>query len=110
MLRLPCAGFLPANLSRFRLALAVRSSGVTVSRLRLPPIRPPFTRSSPPASQTACRAQWVESLIQNTCDLTDAHAHALAHAAQYGQHVKAEDVRQLMITAFINISQSQRRA
>jgi hypothetical protein len=54
---------------------------------------------------TRKRPGWAETLVNQTNELTDAYHAALEHAAQYGQAVKAEDVRSLLVTAFINLSQ-----
>jgi hypothetical protein len=44
---------------------------------------------------------WHAAVLDQTNLLTDAFAAALKHAGQYGQAVKAEDVRTLLVTAFI---------
>lgn len=50
---------------------------------------------------------WPSFLLQETEKLTDVYAAALKHANEsHGGLVKAEDVRSLMVTAFINLSKS----
>jgi hypothetical protein len=49
---------------------------------------------------------WAQFLISQTNALTDAYATALLHANQYGTTVKPEDVRTLLVTAFINLGKT----
>jgi hypothetical protein len=52
---------------------------------------------------------WAETLLHQTNELTDAYASALQHAGRHGLAVKPEDVRTLLVTAFINLSQRKSR-
>jgi hypothetical protein len=49
-------------------------------------------------------AAWAETLLSQTNQLVDTYASALQHASQHGIGVKPEDVRSLLVTAFINLS------
>jgi hypothetical protein len=55
-------------------------------------------------------AQWASTLLAQTNQLVDCYAAALQHAAQHGIQVKAEDVRSLLVTSFIQLSQNKGRA
>lgn len=52
---------------------------------------------------------WAETLLHQTNELTDAYASALQHAGRHGLAIKPEDVRTLLVTAFINLSQRKGR-
>jgi hypothetical protein len=51
---------------------------------------------------------WAQTLVGQTNQLVDAYAECILHAAQHGLTVKPEDVRTLLVTAFINLSQRGR--
>jgi hypothetical protein len=51
---------------------------------------------------------WAQTLVGQTNQLVDAYAQCILHAAQHGLTVKPEDVRTLLVTAFINLSQRGR--
>ena len=53
---------------------------------------------------------WAQTLVGHTNQLVDAYAECMLHAAQHGLTVKPEDVRTLLVTAFINLSQRGRTA
>ena len=53
---------------------------------------------------------WAQTLVGQTKQLVDAYAECMLHAAQHGLTVKPEDVRTLLVTAFINLSQRGRTA
>jgi hypothetical protein len=53
---------------------------------------------------------WAETLLHQTNELTDAYASALQHAGRHGLAIKPEDVRTLLVTAFINLSQRKARS
>jgi hypothetical protein len=53
---------------------------------------------------------WAQTLVGQTNQLVDAYAECILHAAQHGLTVKPEDVRTLLVTAFINLSQRGRTA
>jgi hypothetical protein len=53
------------------------------------------------------RAEWAQFLLAQTEDLIDVYATASQYASdRHGNSVKAEDVRSLMLSAFINISKN----
>jgi hypothetical protein len=63
------------------------------------------------AKEAAHKPQvWSETLLHQTNELTDAYASALQHAGRHGLAVKPEDVRTLLVTAFINLSQRKGRS
>ena len=53
-------------------------------------------------------AQWASTLLAQTNELVDCYASALQHAAQHGIQVRPEDVRSLLVTSFIQLSQNNR--
>lgn len=58
-------------------------------------------------NSTRPRERWTEILLAQTNALTDVLAEALRHAAEHGGIVKSEDVRSVMLSAFINLSKRQ---
>jgi hypothetical protein len=52
--------------------------------------------------------EWAQTLLTQTNELVDCYAGALEHAAQRGVVVKPEDVRSLLVTAFIQLAQQKR--
>jgi hypothetical protein len=53
------------------------------------------------------RATWAQFLLTQTEDLIDVYATASKYASdRHGNSVKAEDVRSLLLSAFINISKN----
>jgi hypothetical protein len=71
-----------------------------------PKVEPERQVETPAALQPLKRLGWVQCLIGQTNALTDAYAAALLHANQYGTTVKPEDVRTLLVTAFINLGKT----
>jgi hypothetical protein len=64
-------------------------------------------RKAPAAAATAAPGMvaWQASLLSQTNALTDVYAAALQHAsAQHGNAIKADDIRSLMLSAFINLA------
>jgi hypothetical protein len=53
---------------------------------------------------------WAQTLVGHTNQLVDAYAECMLYAAQHGLAIKPEDVRTLLVTAFINLSQRGRTA
>jgi len=61
---------------------------------------------SVPAQPAMARFSWAPFLLSQTEALTDVFAAALDYASKgHGNHIKPEDVRALMTTAFINLAQ-----
>lgn len=61
------------------------------------------------AAQTS-RPAWTETLIAQTNHLVDCYAETLAHASRHGISVRPDDVRNLLVTSFIQLSQKGRNA
>jgi len=61
-------------------------------------------RKSAAQAQAAIPA-WTEMLLLQTNALTDVYAEALRHAGKHGNHIRPADVRALLTTVFINLSQ-----
>ena len=58
------------------------------------------------AQATGAPPDWAQVLLLQTNVLSDVYAAALAHAsATHGNAIKPEDIRALLTTAFINLSQ-----
>ena len=76
--------------------------------------RPAYTPRSPGVQEVALSVMtkkqpaWAQTLVGQTNQLVDAYAECILHAAQHGLTVKPEDVRTLLVTAFINLSQRGR--
>ncbi len=81
----------------------------------LPPAAPPMIEA-PPVSDVQTSAQtaseiarkapaWAETLVHQTNHLVDSYAECLKHAADHGLAVRPDDVRTLLVTAFIGLSQ-----
>lgn len=76
--------------------------------------RPVCTPPSPGLQEVALSVMrkkqpaWAQTLVGQTNQLVDAYAECILHAAQHGLTVKPEDVRTLLVTAFINLSQRGR--
>jgi hypothetical protein len=76
--------------------------------------RPVCTPPSPGVHEVALsvirkkQPAWAQTLVGQTNQLVDAYAECILHAAQHGLTVKPEDVRTLLVTAFINLSQRGR--
>ncbi|HZT29735.1 MAG TPA: hypothetical protein VFA33_07630 [Bryobacteraceae bacterium] len=49
---------------------------------------------------------WAQFLLAQTNALIDVYACALAHAGQYGNQIKPEDVRSILLSAFINVTKN----
>lgn len=71
------------------------------------------TSATGPKTQTAVTTaaeivrkppQWAETLVSQTNELVDAYAACLDHANRHGVVVRADDVRTLLVTAFIGLS------
>ena len=58
--------------------------------------------------QTATEPAWVGTLVSQTNHLVDAFAASLQHASKHGIAVKPEDVRSLLVTSFIQLSQKSK--
>jgi hypothetical protein len=80
-------------------------------------VSPPRPVDTPPAEgvqevalsvMSKKKLAWAQSLVGQTNQLVDAYAECILHAAQHGLTVKPEDVRTLLVTAFINLSQRGR--
>jgi hypothetical protein len=56
------------------------------------------------------RPGWAETLLNQTNELVDANAASLEHAGRHGLAAKPEDVRTLLVTAFINLSHCRDRS
>ena len=70
-------------------------------------------RKAPAAAATAVPGMvaWQASLLSQTNALTDVYAAALRHASeQHGNAIKADDIRSLMLSAFINLAKGGQRA
>lgn len=68
------------------------------------------TRKTAARAQTAsAQPAWVDTLIGQTNHLVDAFAASLTHASRHGISVKPEDVRSLLVTSFIQLSQKANR-
>jgi hypothetical protein len=80
------------------------------SKLEQHPVSAPAPVASQPVPVERKPAQWASTLLAQTNQLVDCYAAALQHAAQHGIQVKAEDVRSLLVTSFIQLSQSKGRA
>jgi hypothetical protein len=76
--------------------------------------RPVYTPPSPGVQELALSVvskkhpAWAQTLVGQTKQLVDAYAECILHAARHGLTVKPEDVRTLLVTAFINLSQRGR--
>jgi hypothetical protein len=58
------------------------------------------------AQPAAAAPAWAQTLLMQTNALVDVYAAALAHASSsHGNSIKPEDVRSLLTTTFINLSQ-----
>ena len=69
-----------------------------------PPSNPqpvPQYDAAEPLRTPAVTSPWSDALLLQTNALTDVFAGALTHASQHGISVKPEDVRSLLITAYI---------
>jgi hypothetical protein len=56
-------------------------------------------------AQASARPAWTELLLSQTNHLVDCYAEALAHASKHGTAVKSDDVRNLLVTSFIQLAQ-----
>jgi hypothetical protein len=76
-----------------------------VERRKLEQVEPvPAAMPKPPAA--AAEPAWVGTLISHTNHLVDAFAASLAHASKnHGNAVKADDIRSLLVTSFIQLAQ-----
>lgn len=73
----------------------------------------PARAAAPAARQAApVAAGWQSTLLAQTNALTDVYAAALQHASEHhGNAIKADDIRSLLLSAFINLSKgSNQRA
>ena len=56
-------------------------------------------------------AGWQQTLLNQTNALTDVYAAALAHASeQHGNAIKSDDIRSILLSAFINLAKGGQRA
>jgi len=58
------------------------------------------------AVNSTARPAWAAHLSAQTKHLVDAYAELVAYAAKHGNTVRADDVRALMTTVFINLSKN----
>src|SRR4029453_9306812 len=58
------------------------------------------------AAAPAAMVGWQATLLAQTNAIVDVYAAALAHAAQHGTAVKADDVRSMLVTCFINLAKN----
>ena len=59
------------------------------------------------AAAPAAMAPWQATLLVQTNALTDVYAAALAHAsAAHGNAIKSDDIRSLLLSAFINLAKN----
>jgi hypothetical protein len=75
----------------------------------VPPPPPSKPVASAPAGDMRPQDRWKGILLAQTNALTDVLAEALKHGAEHGGLVKTDDVRSLLITAFIELSKRQER-
>ena len=72
--------------------------------------QPPANPVPVPTAEVVRKAPgWALSLVNHTNELVDAYAECLNHASHHGVSVRSDDVRTLLITAFINLSQRNGR-
>lgn len=90
----------PSDLER-----QLAASLAEVARRKAPAAAPAAVR------QVAMAQPWQTALLAQTTALTDVFAAALAHASeQHGNAVKADDIRSLMLSAFINMAKGGARS
>jgi hypothetical protein len=66
----------------------------------------PDRNGSPAHPAPSVQFPWAEFLLAQTRALTDVYAAAIDYAGkQHGNSIKPEDLRALMLSAFINLSQ-----
>jgi hypothetical protein len=64
-----------------------------------------FAVRKPVAQAQSSTPAWAQILIAQTNTLVDVYAAALDHASKHGTAVKSDDVRSLLVTSFIQLSQ-----
>jgi hypothetical protein len=118
----PLAGESPLECD-LRLSLHEIARQRAIPQERSEPLQPPSSVSAPrpvctppsPGVQEVAlsvmskkQPAWAQTLVGQTNQLVDAYAECILHAAQHGLTVNPEDVRTLLVTAFINLSQRGR--
>jgi len=83
-----------------RATAAVPSTAAAPARAELPAPSPATNGSN----STSAEERWKAVLLKQTNALTDVLAEALRHSSQHGGLVKSEDVRSMMLSAFINLA------
>lgn len=78
-----------------------------VNAKKSPPVEPKPVQSA--AAAVNPQDRWKAVLLTQTNALTDVLAEALRHSAEHGGLVKTDDVRSLLITAFIELTKRQER-
>jgi len=90
----------PSDLER-----QLAASLAEVARRKAPAAAPAANR------QVAMAQPWQSALLAQTTALTDVFAAALAHASeQHGNAIKSDDIRSLMLSAFINLAKNGARS
>jgi hypothetical protein len=93
------------------LRLSIEQAEARKASAKAVPIAPPPVEETPapvvqiPEQITRKVPGWADILTAQTNTLVDAYAQCLSHAADHGLVVKPEDVRTLLVTAFIGLQQ-----
>jgi hypothetical protein len=92
------------------LRLSIEQAEARKASAKVMPISPPIEESPAPLEPTSEQNTrkvpgWADILTAQTNTLVDAYAQCLSHAADHGLVVKPEDVRTLLVTAFIGLQQ-----
>ena len=92
------------------LRLSIEQAEARKAAAKAVPIGPPVEKTPAPlvpASEQITQKipGWADILTAQTNNLVDAYAHCLSHASEHGLVVKPEDVRTLLVTAFIGLQQ-----
>ena len=74
-----------------------------------PPPAKPVVSAAAAQGNLNPQDRWKQALLHQTNALTDVLADALRHSAEHGGLVKTDDVRSLLITAFIELSKRAER-
>jgi hypothetical protein len=83
-----------------------RKAAAKVTPIASPPVEEPPAPVVQISEQITRKIPgWAGILTTQTNTLIDAYAHCLSHAAEHGLVVKPEDVRTLLVTAFIGLQQ-----
>jgi len=102
------------NTTQHHVSAATRTEKTTPDPAPEPPIRVQRTPAAQAAaqdlSQVSTLPAWAGTLVSYTNSVVDAYAQCLQHAAAHGLLVKAEDVRSLLTTVLINMSDAKKGA